>query len=75
MRWNNDPNGSGYRIRQFDTPTQGSMRNLALEELTAPKRQHSRRSLRLILPAWLTRRAVRDAEQTTENTKQTERID
>ena len=73
MYWKNDPNGSGYRIRQFDTPTKNTMGTYAMHELNAPNQRRSRRSLRLILPAWLTGRAVKDAEEMAENIKQTER--
>lgn len=75
MYWKADQNGSGYRIRQFDTPANNSMRNLAIEELSAPKRRRSRRSLRLMLPAWLSGRAIKDAEEMSKNMKQTERKD
>lgn len=74
MRWNSDPNGSSYRIRQFDKPAGNSMQNYALSELTAPKRR-PRRSLRLMLPAWLSGSATRDAEEMEKNMKQTERND
>lgn len=67
MYWKNDPNGSTYRIRQFDTPVNNSMRNLAMEELSAPKRRRARRSLRLMLPAWLVGRATKDAEEMDKN--------
>ena len=72
MHWTKDPNGSPYRMRQFDTPSQSSMRmrSLALDELSAPKKQRSHRSLRLMLPSWLTRRTVRDAEEMAENMEQ-----
>lgn len=69
MYWKSDPNGSGYRIRQFDAPAKNSMQSFAMHELNAPKRRRSRRSLRLMLPAWLTGRAVKDAEEMAENMK------
>ena len=69
MRWNSDPNGSGYRIRQFDKPAGNSMQNYALSELTAPKRR-PRRSLRLILPSWLSGSATRAAKQMEEEMKE-----
>lgn len=75
MYWKNDPNGSGYRIRQFDTPAsnpmRNSMRNLAAEELTVPpKRRRRTRSLRLMLPAWLSVRAVQDYKKMKNETNQ-----
>lgn len=74
MYWKNDPNGSGYRIRQFDNPVNHSMRNLAIEELTAPpKKRRGMRSLRLILPAWLSGRATLAAKQMEEETKEPNR--
>ena len=75
MYWKNDPNGSGYRIRQFDSPAKTNMRSFAMDELDAPKRRRAKRSLRLMLPAWLTGRTVKDAEEMAENMKQTERND
>ena len=75
MYWKNDPNGSGYRIRQFDSPVKPNMRSFAMDALDAPKRRRAKRSLRLMLPAWLTGRAVKDAEEMAENMKQTERND
>ena len=68
--------GSNIHLRQFErAATPNSMRNLAMEELSAPRRRQSRRSLRLMLPAWLTGRAVKDAEEMAENMKQSERKD
>ena len=68
--------GSNIHLRQFERAANpNSMRNLAMEELSAPRRRQSRRSLRLMLPAWLTGRAVKDAEEMAENMKQSERKD
>lgn len=70
MYWKNDSNGSGYRIRQFDNPVNHSMRNLAIEELTAPpKKRRGRRSLRLMLPAWLSGKTARDHKKMEEDMK------
>ena len=62
--------GSNIHLRQFERAANpNSMRNFAIEELSAPKRKRSGRSLRLMLPAWLTGRAVKDAEEMAENMK------
>ena len=68
--------GSNIPLRQFErTPNPNAMRNFAIEELSTPKRRRSRRALRLMLPAWLSGRATKDAEKMAENMKQTERKD
>lgn len=68
--------GSNIPLRQFEKAANpNAMRNLAMEELSAPRRRRGRRSLRLMLPAWLTGRAVADAEEMAENMKQAERKD
>ena len=74
MRWTNDPNGSGYRIRQFDTPAsnpmRNSMRNVALRELTDEKdpnlnkKARQKKTFLMTLPSWLKGRTRRDLEQT-----------
>ena len=73
MYWKNDPNGSGYRIRQFDTPAsnpmRNSMRNVALRELTEEKdpnlnkKGRQKKTFLMMLPAWLKGRTRKDLEQ------------
>lgn len=71
MYWKSDPNGTDYRIRQFDRPTTTpqSMRNVALRELTGEKdpnlnkKERQKKSFLMILPPWLKRRTRRDLEQ------------
>ena len=73
MYWKSDPNGSGYRIRQFDTPAsnpmRNSMRNAALRELTEEKdpnlskKARQKKTFLMMLPSWLKGRTRRDLEQ------------
>ena len=75
MYWKSDPNGSGYKIRQFDRPTANpqSVRNVALRELTGEKdpnlskRARQQKSFLMMLPPWLKKRTKRDLEQMTSN--------
>ena len=75
MYWKNDPNGSGYRIRQFDTPASNPMRNVALRELTEEKdpnlnkKARQKKTFLMMLPSWLKGRARRDLEQTEKEMK------
>jgi len=57
-----------YQPRQFGKPTVNprNMQTLALRELTEKRgseKQRARRSLRIMLPAWLSGRATEDAKQ------------
>lgn len=71
MHWSNDPNGSGYRIRQFDSPVANPqpIRNMAMRELTREKdpnlskKQRQRKSLLMMLPPWLKGKTKRDLEK------------
>ena len=72
MYWKSDPNGSGYRIRQFDTPAsnpmRNSMRNVALRELTEEypnlsQKERQKKTFLMLLPPWLKRRAKDDLAQ------------
>ena len=75
MYWKSDPNGSGYRIRQFDRPTVNprSVRNVALRELTGEKdpnlskKERQKKSFLMLLPPWLKKRTKRDLEQMESN--------
>ena len=76
MHWKADPNGSGYRIRQFDTPAvTRAVQNIALRELSGEKEPNlskkgrQKRFLRMILPPWLEKRAKEDLEQMESNIK------
>lgn len=66
--------GMGFVPRQFERNTEnpGSMRNLGLRELTETRgsqKQRARRSLRIMLPAWLSGRAIQAARKVEEETK------
>ena len=71
MYWKSDTNGSGYRIRQFDTPgvNQASMQRAALRELSEEKdpnlseNTRQRRTFLMMLPVWLLKKTKDDLEQ------------
>ena len=63
-----------YQPKQFEKTTLNprNMQNLALRELTesrGSRKQRAKRSLRIMLPAWLSGKAVQDAEQVEKDTK------
>ena len=62
-----------YQNRQFEKAANPrNMQNFALRELTetrGSKKQRAKRSLRIILPAWLSGKATQDAEQVEKDTK------
>lgn len=63
-----------YQPKQFEKPTVNprNMQNLALRELTetrGSKKQRAKRSLRILLPAWLSGKAVQDTTQVEKDTK------
>lgn len=66
--------GTNFQPRQFekDTINPRNMQNFALRELTEKRgspKQRAKRSLRILLPAWLSRKATQDAEQMDEEMK------
>ena len=71
MYWKQDPNGSGYKIRQFDKPAvrPPSMQRVALRELSGEKdpnlsqKGRQRKTFLMMLPAWLRKRTKSDLEQ------------
>ena len=77
MYWKSDPNGSGYKIRQFDRPAVNphAVRNVALRELTEEKdpnlskKERQKKSSLMMLPPWLKRKARRDLAQMEEEIK------
>lgn len=77
MHWNSDPNGSNYRIRQFDrlAINPHAVRNVALRELTEEKdpnlskKERQKKTFLMMLPPWLKRRARRDLAQMDEEMK------
>lgn len=66
--------GTNFQFRQFekDTVNPRNMQNFALRELTEKRgsqKQRAKRSLRILLPAWLSRRATKAVEQMEEEMK------
>ena len=66
--------GTNFQSRQFEKNTVNprNMQNFALRELTEKRgsqKQRAKRSLRMLLPSWLSRRATQDLEKTEEEMK------
>ena len=66
--------GTNFQFRQFERETVNprNMQNFALRELTEKRgsqKQRAKRSLRILLPAWISRRTTQAIEQVEDDTK------